>query len=99
MCTYQTETMSLRASGKTPEGWKSLNSATVYFDHPIHFPAGHALMIDVRNRDASPSTRVALELDVRSARELAESILRTLESVPPELIEESMAQPRTSSRW
>jgi hypothetical protein len=90
MCTYQTQTISLRASGKTPEGWKALNSATVYFDHPIHFSAGHALMIDIRNRDASPATRVALELDPHSARELAESILRTLESVPRDLIEESV---------
>ncbi len=89
MCTYETETIDLRASGKTPGGWKSMNSATVYFDHPVHFSAGHALLIDIRNRDADPSVRVALELDARSARDLAESILRTLESVPANLIEES----------
>lgn len=90
MCTYQTETIDLRASGKTAEGWKALNSATIYFDHPIHFPAGHALMIDVRQRDASPATRVALELDAHAARELAETILRVLDSVPSDLIEESV---------
>lgn len=90
MCTYETENISLRASGKTADGWKAMNSATVYFDHPIHFPAGHALMIDIRNKDASPSVRVALELDPHSARELAETILRTLESVPSDLIEESV---------
>lgn len=88
MCTYATETIALRASGKTREGWRAMNSATVYFDHPVHLPAGHALMIDIRNRDAAPSMRVALELDAHSARELAESILRTLENVPGGLGEE-----------
>ncbi|HEY5304021.1 MAG TPA: DUF6295 family protein [Acidimicrobiales bacterium] len=90
MCTYETENISLRASGKTAEGWRAMNSATVYFDHPVHFAAGHALMIDIRNKDASASERVALELDPRSARELAETILRTLESVPSDLLGESV---------
>jgi hypothetical protein len=89
MCTYDTEIISLRASGKTADGWRAMNSATVYFDHPVHFPAGHALMIDIRNQDASPSVRVALELDARSARELAEAILRALEKLPSDLLEES----------
>lgn len=90
MCTYETENITLRASGKTAVGWRAMNCATVYFDHPVHFPAGHALMIDIRNKDASASERVALELDPRSARELAETILRTLESVPIDLLEESV---------
>ena len=94
MCTYDTESITLRASGKTADGWRTMNSATVYFDHPVHFPAGHALMIDVRNRDASPSVRVALELDAHSARELAQTILRVLDEAPDELLNESANQPR-----
>jgi len=86
MCTYQTETVALRASAKGGDGWRTMDSATVYFDHPIHFSAGHALMIDVRNTAAGPSARVALEMDAASARALAETILRTLESVPADLL-------------
>ena len=89
MCTYQTANIGLRASGKTLEGWMSMNSASVYFDHPVHFPAGHALMIDVRNEERGPSARVALELDPVSARALAETILRTLDQVPDDLLTES----------
>jgi len=89
MCTYQTANIELRASGKTLEGWVAMNSASVYFDHPVHFPAGHALMIDVRNQERGPSARVALELDPDSARALAETILRTLDQVPDDLLAES----------
>ncbi len=85
MCTYQTERLALRASGKTAEGWTRLTDATVYFDHPVHFPAGHALMIDVLNPAKGPSARVALELDAESARALAGAIVRALDSVPDEL--------------
>lgn len=87
MCTYATENISLRASGKTRDGWTTMTSATIYYDHPVHFPAGHALMIDIRNRDALASNRVALELDAHSARALAEAILRTLDNTPSELTE------------
>jgi hypothetical protein len=89
MCTYETKSIGLRASGKTPDGWRAMDSATVYYDHPIHLPAGHALMIDIRNQNDSASLRVALELDAHSARELAEAILRTLDSVPSDLLEGS----------
>jgi Family of unknown function (DUF6295) len=86
MCTYDTSTISVTASGKTTQGWRSLNAATVYFDHPIHLPAGHALMIDVRRHDGDAAERIALELDAASARQLAETILTTLASVPSTLL-------------
>lgn len=85
MCTYRTECLDVRASGKTAAGWTALTDATVYFDHPVHFPAGHALMIDVLNPAKGPSARVALELSPDSARALAAAIVRALDSVPEEL--------------
>ena len=88
MCTYQTEIVALSASGKTASGWTSMDAATVYFDHPIHFPAGHALMIDVRASTGGASARVALEMDATSARAFAQAILRTLEHVPDDLLED-----------
>jgi hypothetical protein len=85
VCTYQTEKVAVRASGKTKEGWQSLNEATVYVDHPVHFPAGHAVMIDVLNPAVGPSARVALELDRESALELAAAIVRAVELAPLDL--------------
>ncbi len=91
MCTYQTETLSLRGSAKTPEGWTAMTDASVYFDHPVHYPAGHALLIDVLNPSKGPSARVALELSAESARDLANAILRSLDAVPSELISDSVS--------
>lgn len=87
MCTYQTDKITISGSGKARDGWMKVTHATVYFDHPVHYPAGHALMIDVTNPAKGPGARLALELDARSARALAESILATLESVPASLLE------------
>lgn len=91
MCTYQTETLSLRGSAKTPEGWTAMTDASVYFDHPVHYPAGHALLIDVLNPAKGPSARVALELSADSARALAHAILRSLDAVPSELMRDSVS--------
>jgi len=90
MCTYETETIPVRASAKVADAWRAMDSATIYFDHPVHFAAGHALMIDVRHHAASPAQRVALELDANSARELAHAILRTLDKVPDDLVNGSV---------
>jgi hypothetical protein len=88
MCTYQTEKVELQGSGKSRQGWMKVTEASVYFDHPIHFPAGHALMIDVTDPSKGPGARLALELNPNSARALAESILRTLDGVPAGLLDE-----------
>jgi hypothetical protein len=91
MCTYQTERISLRGSAKARQGWIKVTDATVYFDHPVHFPAGHALMIDVINPSMGPEARVALELDPASARALADAIILTLDQAPAALLAEFAA--------
>jgi hypothetical protein len=92
VCTYKTELLSVSASAKTALGWMAMTDASVYFDHPVHHPSGHALLIDVRNPARGPAARLALELDPASARALAESILRTLDAVDPALVEPPGAQ-------
>ena len=87
MCTYQTERISLRGSAKARQGWIKVTDATVYFDHPVHFPAGHALMIDVINPSMGPEARVALELDPASA----DAIILTLDQAPAALLAEFAA--------
>ncbi len=85
MCTYATELIQIEGSAKGAQGWFRATDATVYFDHPVHFPDGHALLIDIRNPAKGPQHRVALELDARSARELADAIYRALAAVPEDL--------------
>ena len=91
MCTYQTETLSVRASAKTARGWENMTDASVYFDHPVHFMADHALMIDVLGQRSGEVARVGLEMDAASARALAEAILRALEHAPASLLNDTVA--------
>ena len=41
MCTYVTQTRDVEGSGKGPQGWFPLRTASVYFDHPVHAQAEH----------------------------------------------------------
>ena len=87
MCTYATEKVTLNASAKGADGWFHATTASVYYDHPVHFSAGHALMIDVLNLADGAFSRVGLELDAVSARSLAQAIIRSLDNVPDDLLE------------
>jgi hypothetical protein len=92
MCTYQTETLDVRGSGKGPQGWFALRSASVYFDHPVHAQAEHTLNIDFLDPARGPGARVAVELHAGSARALAEAILTSLDSVPSGLLDDVVGQ-------
>jgi len=85
MCTYVTEHVQIIGSGKGSNGWFKLSEASVYFDHPVHVPLEHSLNIDFLQPELGPSARVAVELDVNSARRLAEAILSTISQAPLEL--------------
>ncbi|HVD04183.1 MAG TPA: DUF6295 family protein [Candidatus Dormibacteraeota bacterium] len=74
MCTYRTERVIVEGSGKGPDGWFELKSATVYFDHPVSAPMEHSLNIDFINPGMGPSARVAVELGRDSALALARAI-------------------------
>jgi hypothetical protein len=89
VCTYQTNVIAVRGSGKGAVGWFALSSASVYVDHPVHAGADHTLNIDLRNPDAGPAYRVAVELDAASARALARAILQALHDAPAGLLYEA----------
>jgi len=80
MCTYLTSSAPVAGSALGADGWFSLGTAVVYFDHPQEAAAEHALCIDFRPQDgADAARRVAVELDAASARALAAQILATLD--------------------
>lgn len=82
MCTYQTEKVTVRGSGKGAQGWFAVTDATVYVDHPVHAPFGHTVNIDVLNPALGPSARVALELTEEAALALADAIRASVASAP-----------------
>jgi Family of unknown function (DUF6295) len=85
MCTYLTEKIEISGSAKGAAGWFRVTDGSVYFDHPVHAPYGHALNIDFLAPAQGPSARVAVELTAESARALMKAIEAVLDSVPPGL--------------
>ncbi len=86
MCTYVTENVPAIGSAKGPDGWFRISEATVYFDHPVHAPAGHTLNIDFRAPDAGPGARVAVELTAETAERLVAAIQSVLAATPAGLL-------------
>jgi hypothetical protein len=89
MCTYQTARLGAQGSAKGPDGWFPLTDVTVYFDHPVSAPRTHTLNIDFLQLGAGSPSRVAVELDPASARDLAAAITEMLAAAPPDLLDES----------
>jgi hypothetical protein len=80
MCTYITEKAAVFGSAKGPAGWMRIDTANVYFDHPVHAPLDHALNIDFVCGADGGGQRVAVELSAESARELVRKIEAALAS-------------------
>lgn len=78
MCTGIVETAEVSGSGRGAEGWFKLGQVNVSYDHPFDANLEHALNIDFVNPNIGPAARVAVELDVSSARKLVDAILAAL---------------------
>ena len=68
----------ITGSGKGREGWFTLKQANVSYDHPFEAPFEHALNLDFVNESLGTGARVAVELDVTSAKALVEAITAVL---------------------
>lgn len=79
MCSMIAEQIKIDGCGKGAGGWFDLREADVSYDHPFNAPFEHALNIDFVNESMGPGARVAVELSAEAARELALTILATLE--------------------
>jgi hypothetical protein len=78
MCTMIAKQMDIAGSGKGAGGWFDVRQVNVSYDHPFHAPLEHALNLDFVNEARGPGARVAVELDVASARTLVDAILNVL---------------------
>ena len=79
MCTMLVQQAKVEGCGKGAQGWFDVSEVNVSYDHPFNLRLEHALNIDFVNEAQGPSARVAVELTVDSARELAQTILAMLE--------------------
>lgn len=79
MCTMIVKQVEIEGSGKGTQGWFAVRQANVSYDHPFSAPLEHALNIDFVNEGMGPGARVAVELDVASARTLVKTILAVLD--------------------
>ena len=79
MCTNIMERTALSGAGKGLQGWFTLTEASVSYDHPFHVSLEHAVNIDFTNEAAGVGARVAVELTIDSAKELAKTLLAAVE--------------------
>ena len=86
MCTSIVEIVSAAGAGKGGDGWFNLTHSVVSYDHPHHAVLEEAITIDFVNSALGPETRVAVELTLESAKELAGALARAIEQAE---IEES----------
>lgn len=77
MCTHIACTAPVTGSGKGGAGWFPLKHVSVGYDHATQGVDEHALLLDFVNYDIGLGARVAVELDLQSAK----ALLATLQSV------------------
>ncbi|MBI2756020.1 MAG: hypothetical protein HYX52_04840 [Chloroflexi bacterium] len=80
MCTYINQEAPIAGSGKGPQGWFQVTRASIGFDHPVHAPYGHAMLLDFSNPALGPAARVAVEMNVTSARALVQTLQATIDA-------------------
>lgn len=78
MCTSIVEVVPADGAGKGADGWFDLTHSVVSYDHPHHALLEEAITIDFMNGNLGPGSRVAVELTLESAKELAAALARAI---------------------
>lgn len=78
MCTMIAAKTPIAGCAKGADGWFDVDHLYVGYDHPYRAQMEHAVMIDFVNESAGVGVRTAVELDVASARAVAEQILHAV---------------------
>ena len=74
MCTNIATKTPITGSAKTANGWIKVNEATMSFDHANHTWVDHALRLDFVDANDDTADRVAVELDLASARAVVQRL-------------------------
>ena len=78
MCTSIVEVVGAEGVGKGDGGWFALDRAAVSYDHPHHALLEEAITLDFVNGALGPGARVAVELTLASAKQLAAALARVI---------------------
>ena len=70
MCTMIGTRTRIAGSAKGSGGWGKVDEASISYDHATRAWSDHALRLDFANSAAPTADRVAVELDLRSAKAL-----------------------------
>ena len=79
MCTNIVEKAPVTGAGRGTQGWFKLAEVAVSYDHPFHASLEHAVNLDFTNPAEGVGARVAVELTIDSARELARALLAAVD--------------------
>ncbi len=79
MCTMIASTKTVQGSGKGATGWFPVTQSSVGYDHASHFPEEHAMLLDFVNYELGTDARVAVELNLASARALVAQLQDAIE--------------------
>ncbi len=80
MCTWITQEAAITGSGKAGQGWFPVTRANVGYDHPFNAPFEHAVLLDFTNPTLGASARVAVEMNLASARALVQTLQAAIEA-------------------
>jgi len=78
MCTSIVEIVGAEGAGKGNDGWFALDRAVVSYDHPHHALLEEAITLDFVNTALGPGARAAVELTLKTAKDLSAALARAI---------------------
>jgi hypothetical protein len=80
MCTMISLRTPVKGGGKGASGWFPLSQVNIGYDHASFMRQEHAVLLDFVNPGINPSARVAVELDVDSAKALVTQLQAAIQA-------------------
>ena len=79
MCTMISLRTPVTGGGKGASGWFPLTHVNIGYDHSAFMRQEHAVLLDFVNPSINPGARVAVELDLDSAKAFAAELQKAIE--------------------
>jgi hypothetical protein len=80
MCTMISLRTPVTGGGKGASGWFPLTQVNIGYDHAAYMRQEHAVLLDFVNPSINPGARVAVELDLDSARAFVSELQKAIEA-------------------